>query len=119
MRVLILGAAGMIGRKLASRIAADGCLADRRVTGLDLVDVVLPPVPPGLEGRTSTLVADIAQPGVAARLLAQKPDIILHLAAVVSGEAEVDFQKGYSVPTGVPALSSPRPLRSLDHPFHP
>jgi UDP-glucose 4-epimerase len=96
MRVLILGAAGMIGRKLASRIALDGLVAGQTVTGLDLVDVAMPPMPPGLEGRTSTLVADIAQPGVAARLLAQRPDIILHLAAVVSGEAEVDFQKGYS-----------------------
>jgi nucleoside-diphosphate-sugar epimerase len=91
MKVMILGAAGMIGRKLARQIAADGQVAGRAVVALDLVDVIAPPVPPGFEGRVAATVADLAQPGVASRLLAGRPDLILHLAAVVSGEAEVDF----------------------------
>lgn len=97
MRVLILGAAGMIGRKLAARIAADGVLAGRPVAALRLVDVGVPPVPPGLEGRITAQAADLAAPGIAPALLAERPDIILHLAAVVSGEAEVDTDKGYAV----------------------
>lgn len=97
MRVLILGAAGMIGRKLAARIAADGSVAGRSVKALDLVDVVAPPVPPGLAGRISARAADLALPGTAATLLADRPGLILHLAAVVSGEAEVDFEKGHAV----------------------
>ena len=36
-------------------------------------------------------------PGVAARCVANRPDVIFHLAAVVSGEAEADFDKGYRV----------------------
>jgi len=97
MNVLILGAAGMIGRKLAARIAADGVLAGRPVTALRLVDVGVPPVPRGLEGRITAQAADLSAPGTATALLAGRPDIILHLAAIVSGEAEVDTDKGYAV----------------------
>ena len=82
MRILITGAAGMVGRKLAERLAGDG------VGEVDLVDVVEAP---------AILVADLAEPGVAARLIARRPDVVFHLAAVVSGEAETDFEKGYRV----------------------
>jgi len=97
MKVLILGAAGMIGRKLAARIAADGVVAGRAVSALRLVDVVVPPLPAGLPGLVSAQAADLAAPGAAAALLADRPDLILHLAAIVSGEAEVDVDKGYAV----------------------
>ena len=40
MRVLILGAAGMIGRKLTARLLADGLVGDRAVERLALADVV-------------------------------------------------------------------------------
>ena len=81
MRVLVLGAAGMLGRKLAARLGRDGT-ADE----LELVDIAGAPV-----------VADVAEPGVAERLVASRPDTIFHLAAVLSGEAEADFDKGYRV----------------------
>lgn len=97
MKILILGAAGMIGRKLAARIAADGQVAGRPVEALHLVDVLAPPVPPGLAGRVTSRAADLAAAGTAAALLADRPDLIVHLAAVVSGEAEVDVEKGYAV----------------------
>lgn len=95
MKVLILGAAGMIGRKLAAAIAAEGAVAGRAVTGLHLADVVAPPVPSGVPVRAEAV--DLAAPGAADRLLADRPDLICHLAAVVSGEAETDFDKGYAV----------------------
>jgi nucleoside-diphosphate-sugar epimerase len=44
-----------------------------------------------------TVVADLSQPGAAAELLAERPDVVFHLAAVVSGEAEADLEKGYRV----------------------
>ncbi|WP_040644822.1 D-erythronate dehydrogenase [Rubellimicrobium thermophilum] len=97
MKVLILGAAGMIGRKLAARIAADGTVAGRPVSALHLADVTTPPVPAGLPGRVTAEAVDLASADAAARLLAGRPDLILHLAAVVSGEAETDFDKGYAV----------------------
>lgn len=84
MHILILGAAGMIGRKLTAALAAEG----HRLT---LADVIPPPVLPGATVITQDLTADPAP------LIAGRPDAILHLAAIVSGEAEADFDKGYAI----------------------
>jgi D-erythronate 2-dehydrogenase len=97
VRILVIGAAGMIGRKLAGRLAADGALGGSAIAALDLVDVIAPPVPDALPGRIRAEAADLSAPGTAVRLVEGRPDVIFHLAAVVSGEAEVDFDKGYRV----------------------
>ena len=39
----------------------------------------------------------MSEPGIAEKLIAKKPDVIFHLAAIVSGEAEFDFDKGYRI----------------------
>ena len=83
-RVLVIGAAGMIGRKLVERLARDG------------VDLTLHDVVP-FESKSNTVVSDLSAPGEADRLVAGRPELIFHLAAVVSGEAEADFDKGYRV----------------------
>jgi D-erythronate 2-dehydrogenase len=90
MHVLILGAAGMIGRKLTSRLVADGHVGGREIDRLTLVDVVAP-------ARPGSIAADLAAPGEAERLVGSRPELIVHLAAVVSGEAESDFDQGYRV----------------------
>lgn len=95
MHVLVVGAAGMIGRKLVARIAADGGIGGRKVGRLTLVDVVAPALPVGFTG--DAWAADLSAPGEAARMLAGRPDMIFHLAAIVSGEAEADFEKGYRI----------------------
>jgi nucleoside-diphosphate-sugar epimerase len=97
MRVLVVGAAGMLGRKLAKRLVEDGALGSEPVSRLTLVDVAKagPPVLATLE--IDQLVADLADDGVAADLVSSRPDVIFHLAAVVSGEAEADVEKGYRV----------------------
>ena len=77
---LVIGAAGMIGRKL--------------VQALDTKDLILHDVVP-FEGASA--VSDLSAPGEAEKLLAGRPGVIFHLAAVVSGEAEADFEKGYRV----------------------
>ena len=97
MKVLIIGAAGMLGAKLAERLATDGELAGRTVERLALVDVVAPPVPEALDDSASAEVADLSVPGTAARLIEPRPDVIFHLAAIVSGEAERDLAKGYRI----------------------
>ncbi|WP_062211182.1 D-erythronate dehydrogenase [Aureimonas sp. AU12] len=97
MKVLIIGAAGMIGRKLAERIGADGGIGERAVDELVLADVVEPQAPAGRVGNVKTLAVDISVPGAAKPLVAERPDIIYHLAAIVSGEAEADFAKGYRI----------------------
>ncbi len=97
MHSLILGAAGMVGRKLTDRLVADGTLAGQDVTGLTLVDVVEPARPAGFGGAVETIVADVSAAGQAEALIARRPDTIFHLAAIVSGEAEADFEKGYRI----------------------
>jgi nucleoside-diphosphate-sugar epimerase len=99
VKALIIGAAGMIGRKLSQRLARDGRLAGRPVEGARLVDIVAPealeaPFPVIREGY------DIAAPYVAPRLASVRPDVIFLLASVVSGEAEADFDKGYAINLG-------------------
>jgi nucleoside-diphosphate-sugar epimerase len=94
---MIVGAAGMIGRKLTERIGHDGILAGRPVNEMSLVDVVSPAKPVDFSGLVSTETADLSITGTAAQLIARRPDIIFHLAAIVSGEAETDFEKGYQV----------------------
>ena len=81
-RTLIIGAAGMIGRKLTERLVRDGGWGE-----LVLNDVVPP----------ATVVSDISAPGEADKLVASRPEVIFHLAAIVSGEAEANFDKGYRI----------------------
>ncbi|MBW4023458.1 MAG: SDR family oxidoreductase [Proteobacteria bacterium] len=97
MHVMILGGAGMLGRKLAERIAAEGGLAGQSVRHLTLADVITPQTPHGFVGTTDCTAVDLTVPGAAEGLLTTRPDIIYHLAAVVSGEAEADLEKGYRV----------------------
>ena len=94
MRILITGAAGMIGRKLAQRLGKDGHLGGKEISALILTDVV---APAGFGGPVELDTSDIATPGEAARLIAARPDVIFHTAGIVSGEAESDFDKGYRV----------------------
>ncbi|RWA73846.1 D-erythronate dehydrogenase [Mesorhizobium sp.] len=97
MRILITGAAGMVGRKLIARLAKDGTLAGRKITALDLHDIV-PALAPAIDGvKVSIHTGDFAVPGAAASLLASRPDVIFHLAGIVSGEAEANFDLGYRV----------------------
>ena len=95
MRILITGGAGMIGRKLAERLARDGALGGTAITSLELVDVVSPEVPPGAAFPVGWQVADVAVPGVAATLVDGRPDVVFHLAAIPSGGAEADLEGGY------------------------
>ena len=97
MHVLIIGAAGMIGRKLAESIASTDRMGGMTVTSLTLVDVIEPQVATDFTGTRTAVAADLTEPGTAERLIAARPDVIVHLAAIVSGEAEADFNKGYSI----------------------
>jgi D-erythronate 2-dehydrogenase len=97
VRVLILGASGMLGRKLSSRLLADGAVAGQSIERLTLADLVPPAPPADPSGEVAMVSADLTAPGEPDRLVATRPGLIFHLAAVVSGEAEADFDKGYRV----------------------
>ena len=95
--ILVLGAAGMLGRKLYAALALGSELGGEPISRLVLVDAVDVQPVPGAPFSVQTISADIATPGVASELLRGRPDIVFDLAAVVSGEAEADFEKGYRV----------------------
>jgi nucleoside-diphosphate-sugar epimerase len=97
MHILITGAAGMIGRKLSEWLVKDGSLNGKPIDRLSLIDVVAPTKPEGFAGTVDAVTSDLSAPGAAAVAVAPQPDVIFHLAGVVSGEAETDFDKGYRV----------------------
>jgi nucleoside-diphosphate-sugar epimerase len=97
MHVLIIGGAGMVGVKLTQRLVRDGHLGGATISALTLQDVVVPSYPDGAGFPVVTLQGDLSVPGEAERLVAARPDVIFHLAAIVSGEAEADFEKGYRI----------------------
>jgi len=96
MRILITGAAGMIGRKLVSRLLKDGKLRGQAITAIELVDVVAAEWPQAAI-KLNAHVGDLAEPDFVETLIATKPDVVYHLAGIVSGEAEANFELGYRV----------------------
>lgn len=97
MHILIIGAAGMVGRKLTARLAKDGTLGGKPISAFTLADVVEAPAPEGFAGKVTSLAVDISDAAVSAKLVSGRPEVIFHLAAIVSGEAEADFDKGYRI----------------------
>jgi D-erythronate 2-dehydrogenase len=97
MHILIIGAAGMVGRKLIERLTRDGRLGRDAITRMTLHDVIEPAAPPGVSVPVETRASDFSEPGEAEKLVAGRPDVIFHLAAIVSAEAEADFDKGYRI----------------------
>ena len=96
MKILIIGAAGMIGMRLAKSITKDAFMG--RINDITLFDVI----PPKIESNKSSYkikTGDISDPKIISDLISQKPDIIYNLAAIVSGEAEENFQKSWDINT--------------------
>jgi len=97
LHILVLGAAGMVGRKLTERLLRDGRLGKADISRMTLQDVVAPAKPDKAGFPVETVTCDFAVPGAAEKLVVDRPDVIFHLAAIVSGEAELDFDKGYRI----------------------
>ncbi|MFQ3623020.1 MAG: D-erythronate dehydrogenase [Acetobacteraceae bacterium] len=96
MHVTITGAGGFLGRKLAGRIAAEGRIGERPVTGLTLFDLS-PPEPPPAPFPVRSLGGDIADRDACAALIGAETGLVVHLAAIVSAQAEADFALGWRV----------------------
>ena len=96
MKILVTGAGGMIGRKLVERLVKEKSLGGKPITAMTLVDVVDSPIPEGAP-PSKAIVTDFSEKGVAATLISERPDVIFHLAAIVSGDAEANFEKGYKI----------------------
>src|ERR1700753_3239238 len=87
----------MVGRKLMERLLRDGRLGKTDITAMTLQDVVAPATPEKPGFPVNIVTGDFAMPGFAGKLVEGRPDVIFHLAAIVSGEAELDFDKGYRI----------------------
>lgn len=90
MNILILGGGGMIGQKLAQHILSEDAFPGANLT---LFDRAFPP--DGAPAKTIT--GDASDLATAQRLAASRPDMIFHLAAIVSGQAEAEFELGWDV----------------------
>src|SRR5260370_26202575 len=99
MRVVITGGAGFLGSRLAGSILERGQLTDssgaqRDVKKLVLIDVAQPSV---TDPRVEAVTGDLADRALIERALAPETDSVFHLAAVVSGQAEAEFDTGMHV----------------------
>src|ERR1700755_125394 len=87
----------MVGRKLVERLLKDGRVGKSDITKMTLHDVVAPAKPEKPGFPVDVHAGDFAVAGAAEKLIVGRPDVIFHLAAIVSGEAELDFDKGYRI----------------------
>lgn len=97
MRIAIVGAAGMLGTKLAETIARGATIAGRAPERLILADVVPSEAPSGAILPVETMVVDASAAEGAARLAALRPEVIFHVAATAMGQANTDFAAGYRI----------------------
>jgi nucleoside-diphosphate-sugar epimerase len=100
MHIAITGAAGFLGSKLAKQLLADGSLVGRsgkpeKITRITMVDIA---APTGFsDPRVQVVVGDISDPAIIAQAITADTQSIFHLAAIVSGHAEVDFDLGMKI----------------------
>jgi D-erythronate 2-dehydrogenase len=101
MRIVITGGAGFIGKKLVTALLERGTLTGsggrgEEIRELALFDVV---APEGLadDPRLSIHTGDIGDATQVRALIGPGTAGVFHLAAIVSGNAEEDFDLGYRV----------------------
>jgi nucleoside-diphosphate-sugar epimerase len=94
MKISILGGGGFLGRKIAAKLAKDGALAGKPVTALTLFDISEPPKPEAQFPVTSIGGDVVRLPDEA---IPEGTEVIFHLVAVVSAQAEADYDLGRRV----------------------
>ena len=119
MKVVVTGAAGFIGQRLVRRILEKGELrlsdgSSREVSGVLATDIVSPAEPISPDARLEFVEGDFGEASMLERLVTDDTQVVFHLAAVVSGGAEEDFELGMRVNLHSSMALLER-LRGLDH----
>src|ERR1700720_4052806 len=96
MRIVITGGCGFLGRRVAIRLLEQGCGLGS-IDELVLFDNAASALPLPDDKRVRLITGDSADRDTVARLIAPGTDAVLHLAAIVSGEAEANPDLGYRV----------------------
>ena len=97
MKILIMGGAGMIGQKLLNLILKKEEINNEKVSEITLFDIIDAPYPQDAMISIKSTSGDISDEKVSKNLISSKPDIIFHLAAIVSGQAEQEFDLGWNI----------------------
>ena len=102
MNVLITGGAGFIGQRLVGALIGRGTLPDATgnelpIERIRISDIAQPLRPLPDDARIETVVGDFTAPGAAGELVGSDTNVIVHLAAVVSGQAEANFDLGMRI----------------------
>jgi nucleoside-diphosphate-sugar epimerase len=96
MRIIITGGGGMLGQKLAKALVARGRLRGQEISHLVLADIV-DPKPVEAPFPVACRRLDITDRAAIDALFAEGVDVIYHLAAIVSGQSEAEFDLGLNV----------------------
>ena len=96
MKILITGGGGFLGFKLATTLLARGTLDGKPIAAITLLDGAFPPAA-AREPRFNRVTGDVSDANLIASVCAPDTDAVFHLAAVVSGAAEADFDLGMRV----------------------
>lgn len=97
MKILIIGAAGMIGQKLIIKLLSIKSLNGKKIKELILFDVIKSPKIKDSHIKIKIKSGDLSNSLVSKKLIKDKPDLIFHLAAIVSGHAEKEFELGWNI----------------------
>ncbi len=99
MKVLITGGGGFIGYRLALALLKRGTLADAQgkqaaISQITLLDIAFPAQ---VDSRLKCVTGDLTDKALLAKIMGSDTDSVFHLASIVSGGAEADFDLGLRI----------------------